>query len=400
MSYPPTPDRSPADSTSTSSRSIPGQPSQRPSYLGDEQYPSTSLSSHSHYPDESDAADQHLSNYQSSADLYASQGSGEGNGGMIRGVEYDSGTPPHSTASMLTYGAAQHTRNPSEGSPMLLSNSDPNFLSETPLPHSMSRQFSDAGSTLSGYYPNRQSGSFMGDGYNGVTGSEVLGDPYANYQEGNFSNRGSTMNLSIDDGDSQRQLYGGNTSRLTMGDRRASNLAYGGTSEEEKLDGADVGGAGIGTGRTASSSRAAKLARTPGTGGFWRNLSSRGRKFLILSLLLLVIVIAAAGGTVGAILGKHSNTSKVNSTGADNIPSTTVAAPKNVPTGGSTVGGGKPDWRTAAVGGDGSTVYMMDGGSFIYNNTFGESLVRDLFVKAEAHLLSSRRWILELDIFQ
>lgn len=188
--------------------------------------------------------------------------------------------------------------------------------------------------------------------------------PYdRSYSDNNMSGHGSTMNLS-DDGDSQRNIY----ARGAM-PRTASNLQYHDEPSEEVL----ASRVGVPTAsekaRVNSSTRRSAMAGASAKGkpkgGFWSRLSSRARKFVIVGGILAIILIAVVVAVPAALLGHgKSNASAADTTSG--AASTTVSAPSGVPTG---VNGA--NWKTAAVGGDGSLVYLDDGSSFVYNNTFG-----------------------------
>ena len=198
-------------------------------------------------------------------------------------------------------------------------------------------------------------------------------ESFAAYSDHGSSRHPSSMNLSMDDGDSQRNFYEG---RTALGGRRGSNLQYGSSGayddaeKHEHEDERGVGAAGVGI-----SDKGRRLARGGGGGrkaGWWANLSSKARKLLIAAVVLLLIVIVIAVAVPTAMSKSNSgnsasNDAAANATTTPTRTTTTVPAHSGVPTGTT----GSTDWRTAAFGGDGSTVYTEDGGSFIYNNTFG-----------------------------
>lgn len=107
-------------------------------------------------------------------------------------------------------------------------------------------------------------------------------------------------------------------------------------------------------------------------GGWWSRKSSAARRWIIIGLVLLVIVIGVAVGA-GVGVSEHSATPSAKAASGKAAATTTsttmskVAAPSGVPTGTT----GSTDWRDAATGGDGSTVYLTNGSSFTYNNSFG-----------------------------
>lgn len=169
-------------------------------------------------------------------------------------------------------------------------------------------------------------------------------DPYARYGDNDMSGQGSLANLSEADAHSQMGLH----------PRGGSGLAYGGSyADKDELDEAPIG----------AKRNLRRGGAAPGGGGFWSRLSSRAKRFLIIGLIVALIVIAVAVAVPAAIVSRNNS----NKNEASNDGKSVVAsAPSGVPTGGNDV-----DWRTAATGGDGSTVYTEDGSSFIYNNTFG-----------------------------
>ena len=185
--------------------------------------------------------------------------------------------------------------------------------------------------------PSRSMGSFGLDN-----------DPYARYGDNDHSGQGSMANLSEMDGQSQLGLH----------PRGGSGLAYGGNyADKDELDEAPIG----------AHRHLRRGGAAPGGGGFWSRLSSRAKRFLIIGLIVALLIIAIAVAVPAAIVSKNnSNKSKADVTGSSKS-SVVASAPSGVPTGGSNI-----DWRTAATGGDGSTVYTEDGSSFVYNNTFGE----------------------------
>lgn len=185
--------------------------------------------------------------------------------------------------------------------------------------------------------PSRSMGSFGLDN-----------DPYARYgEEGGASGMGSMANLSEVDGQSQMGLHA----------RGRSASGLGGYEDKD------------GEQSPPASTRLRRGGAAAGGGGegFWSRLSSRAKKFVILGAILAVVIIAIAVAVPAAIVTKNNNKNNAaDSNGGSSTRSVVESAPSGVPTGGSNT-----DWKTAAVGGDGSTVYMEDGTSFIYNNSFG-----------------------------
>lgn len=107
--------------------------------------------------------------------------------------------------------------------------------------------------------------------------------------------------------------------------------------------------------------------------GWWGRKSSAARRWIVIGLVLLVVAIGVGVGA-GVGVSEHSSSSSnkvaTGKAATSATPTTSVskvAAPSGVPTGAS----GSSDWRDAATGGDGSTVYLADGTSFTYNNSFG-----------------------------
>jgi len=106
-----------------------------------------------------------------------------------------------------------------------------------------------------------------------------------------------------------------------------------------------------------------------GQGGWWSRKSSRAKKLILFGLLAAIIVIAVAVAVPAAVMNngkdKSNAVSEANDGTQEGIP--TGATAENI------------DWRTAAYGGNGSTVYMENGESFMYNNSYGESTLLCLF---------------------
>lgn len=103
-----------------------------------------------------------------------------------------------------------------------------------------------------------------------------------------------------------------------------------------------------------------------GGGGWWSRKSSRGKKLILFGLLAAVIIIAVAVAVPAAVV---SNKNKTGGDGKNNnVNSANDGTQEGIPTGATD---SKVDWRTAPYGGNGSTVYMENGKSFQYNNTFG-----------------------------
>lgn len=88
------------------------------------------------------------------------------------------------------------------------------------------------------------------------------------------------------------------------------------------------------------------------------------KKIILFGLLAAIIIIAVAVAVPAAVVSKNKGDNKNN-----NVSSANDGTEKGIPTSSTD---SNVDWRTAAYGGNGSTVYMENGESFIYNNTFGE----------------------------
>ena len=215
-------------------------------------------------------------------------------------------------------------------------------------------------------------------------GSSAHFDPYSRYSSANFST--VTSNADYSDDDSQRVLHRNDGSNGSG--RRGSNLAaYDSAMDYQVKDE-----------RSGIISGGEKLRkRPPPVGNFWTRQSPRAKKFLIFLLVLAIIIIAVVAGTVSSMVrrnaGSRSNAANENEgtpTTAPVQPDTGVVpdAP-SVPTGRNTT----INWRTAASGGNGSTVYTADGSSFIYNSTFGQSFLPALCPPLLTCVML--RWILE-----
>lgn len=220
--------------------------------------------------------------------------------------------------------------------------------------------------------PRNASSSTFAPSFLGAT------DPYARYSthsDAAGSRAGSNMNLSIDDGDSQRQLYSGATSQA-MGGRRSSALGYG--SYQDKEEDEEEGAAGIGgfEGKGGSRRLTRGGSRRAQKEGRWASMSSRAKKFLIAGLILVALLIAVAVAIPTAILKK----SNLSAGASDNVGAASTSGQAGATPTSNGAGGSKAtppavaDPKTAATGRDGSVVFAADGSSFVYNNTFGGSL--------------------------
>lgn len=104
--------------------------------------------------------------------------------------------------------------------------------------------------------------------------------------------------------------------------------------------------------------------------GWWGSKSRSARKWLTAALVALIVIIIVAVAVPVAVTQSHSSSTSNKAAAAASSSSTTtsiVTAPAGVPTGST----GSTDWSTAATGGHGSTVFLSNGSSFVYNNTFG-----------------------------
>ncbi|GAA5970274.1 hypothetical protein JCM11641_001644 [Rhodosporidiobolus odoratus] len=113
-------------------------------------------------------------------------------------------------------------------------------------------------------------------------------------------------------------------------------------------------------GKEGASPERSPPASTGGVGGkgtgWWGRKSSRAKTLIILALLLLVIIIAVAVAVPVAISKSKNNE------GDDND-----GTEKGIPTGANPAA----DPKSAAYGGNGTEIFLEDGSSFTYNNSFG-----------------------------
>ncbi|KAK4704592.1 glucan 1,3-beta-glucosidase, partial [Phenoliferia sp. Uapishka_3] len=181
-------------------------------------------------------------------------------------------------------------------------------------------------------------------------------DPYQMYSAGSEQ---SSFNFSLGgDGDSSRPMNarrGSNLPDLGSGEGRRSGLGQyasgGGADEFAEKD--EESGRGL-AGRKE--------------GNFYTRMSSRGRRILFAGIIIAIIVIAVAAAVPSALSNKSNKSVKAAAaTGSSSSSSGTGTATSSAATATST----GFDWKTAATGGDGSTVFTEDGSSFVYNNTFG-----------------------------
>lgn len=179
-------------------------------------------------------------------------------------------------------------------------------------------------------------------------------DPYGQYGDLAASANPSLANLTDFDQSSRMDLnsYGQSSSHM--------NIA----GYSDKYAPEDSPRVGV----TAGPRALRKGGAAPGSEGFWARLSSRAKRFVIFGALAVLAIIVIAVAIPAALVSRNNDNKSEAVANQDGERSTLVnAVPSGVPTGGSNV-----DWRTASTGGDGSTVYMEDGTSFIYNNSFGE----------------------------
>ncbi|GAA6019690.1 hypothetical protein JCM10207_009229 [Rhodosporidiobolus poonsookiae] len=95
-------------------------------------------------------------------------------------------------------------------------------------------------------------------------------------------------------------------------------------------------------------------------GGWWASKSSKTKKLLVAGLIALVVIIAVAVAVPVAVV-------KSRDSDAEKAKEENDGTEKGIPTAANPAA----DWSTAAYGGNGSMVYLEDGSSFIYNNSFG-----------------------------
>ncbi|GAA5890080.1 hypothetical protein JCM5296_004763 [Sporobolomyces johnsonii] len=117
---------------------------------------------------------------------------------------------------------------------------------------------------------------------------------------------------------------------------------------KNRLAAAGAGGAGAGAGA--------------GKAGWWARQTPRARKLLLLGLLAAIIVVAVVVAVPSAVVSSRNK----NNTASNKDSQTNDGTQAGIPTSANPV-----DWKDAAVGGNGSTVYIEGGGSFTYNNSFG-----------------------------
>ncbi|KAM0745809.1 glycoside hydrolase [Meredithblackwellia eburnea MCA 4105] len=98
--------------------------------------------------------------------------------------------------------------------------------------------------------------------------------------------------------------------------------------------------------------------------GWWGRLSSKKKKVVLSIVALVFLIVAAAIAVPLAIKSNNSSSSASSGDKRNGTSSSTLTA-----NGASS--SAKPNWKSAAFGYDGSTVYADDGTTFVYNNSFG-----------------------------
>ncbi|GAA5890506.1 hypothetical protein JCM6882_002943 [Rhodosporidiobolus microsporus] len=170
----------------------------------------------------------------------------------------------------------------------------------------------------------------------GATGSPAWGGDSEMGHDGYSPSLGSTANLNA------------------LANRNAAGGAAGGYGYGKEADG------------SAPLSTLRKRSVAPGGaagGGWWSSKSSRAKKLWIAALLLLVIIIAVAVAVPAAVVTSNKNK---NNSAEEKAREANDGTDKEIPTAANPV-----DWSTAAYGGNGSMIYLEDGSSFMYNNSFG-----------------------------
>ncbi|GAA5832811.1 hypothetical protein JCM5353_008342 [Sporobolomyces roseus] len=192
--------------------------------------------------------------------------------------------------------------------------------------------------------------------------------PFAN-EHGAYPTRRSDSHLSM----ASQYSYGGQSTSprphsgawgadsydgTPQGSSANLNPAQRGYSDKEYA-GSGLAGAGAGTAGLSSLNKGGSRG---GQGGWWARKSSRTKKFILFGLLAAIIIIAVAVAVPAAVVsnsGKNKN---------NDVSSANDGTEKGIPTGATSE---NIDWRTAAYGGNGSTIYMENGQSFMYNNSYG-----------------------------
>ncbi|KAK4701072.1 glucan 1,3-beta-glucosidase, partial [Phenoliferia sp. Uapishka_3] len=182
-------------------------------------------------------------------------------------------------------------------------------------------------------------------------------DAYAMYGGPTDGESNFDFNLGSD-GDSQRPIRGRSESGLTSVGRsvRSGLGSYmAGPEDWQRVEMEKVGSSRAGGG---GGKRRGKEER----------LSPKARKWFIAAGIVALLIIGIAAATAAVL--KRDSTKSAKLTGGVSYTSTmgttTTTAPFVLPT-----QAPETNWKTAAWGGDGSTVYTEDGSSFLYNNTFG-----------------------------
>lgn len=159
-------------------------------------------------------------------------------------------------------------------------------------------------------------------------------------------------------------LWGGQDSYDATPEGSQANLAGGGHGGVYRDKEYSSSGLAYGDSGNADAVPVLRKKSGPGGGrGWWSRQSSKAKKVVLFGLLAAIIIIAVAVAVPAAIVSKNKS-GKNNSVSADNNDGTDPGIPTSATD-------SKVDWKTAPYGGNGSTVYMENGESFIYNNTFG-----------------------------
>ena len=260
--------------------------------------------------------------------------------------------------SIPTYSRANSSGIGAESTPMLRATSSGSF---TELPHPLSPTFTPSHSPALDVHG-------------------AANDPFNRYSSMNQSETPSFANSDFNDGDSSRRL------------RPKSNLAYG-SYDNGSYDDKDYAGL-PGAGLAASGW---KLRRSGHVGK--EESSNRKKKILIAALVLLAIIIAAAVGTAVTLTNRNNKSNVASAVDPGSPPSDDSTATATNSAASPTATRRPNESRNLAVGRDGSTVYLDDGTSFIYNNTFGSSSSFRL-VDSRAEADPADRWSLERDSLQ
>lgn len=287
----------------------------------------------------------------SSADLYAQVPTSDSTYPPIRSITPRSPevvNPPYASTAAIPPGLA----NPAGTA------SSPNWLHErSPSTATFESQYSDAG------VPAGAAGAGVGAGAGrqpyrlhggAATQSGTWDDAATGHSYSPEGSQANLMGLAAGGAGSGGVYLGVPTGAGSRNDSYSKEYA-----SAEALGGAGAGG-GLATLRKGGHGGGKGAG---GAGGWWSRQSSRSRKLLIVGLVLLVLVIAAAVAIPVGIIKSRDNSGEAQRK-ADN-DGTEQGIPTEV--------NPAPDWKTAAYGGNGSVVYLEDGSSFRYNNSFGAS---------------------------